>query len=99
MAQIADDQHMSTQSEEAKMAPEIRIRQATKADALAVRRLAALDDSASLKGSVLVAEHAGEMRAAISLDDGRIVANPFAPTAELVEMLRMHRGNVETVAA
>ena len=81
------------------MAPEIRIRQATQSDAFAVRRLAALDDSASLKGSVLVAEHAGELRAAISIDDGRVVANPFAPTAELVDMLRMHRGHLESVAA
>ena len=81
------------------MAPEIRIRQASKADVMAVRRLAALDDSSSLKGRVLVAEQAGELRAAISIDDGRVVANPFAPTAELVDMLRMHRGYVGTVAA
>ena len=81
------------------MAPDIRIRQATKSDVMAVRRLAALDDAASLKGSVLVAEEAGELRAAISVDSGRVVANPFAPTAELVDMLRMHRGYVESVAA
>ena len=81
------------------MAPEIRIRQATKSDVMAVRRLAALDDSASLKGSVMVAEQAGDLRAAISIADGRVVANPFAPTAELVEMLRMHRGYVESFAA
>jgi hypothetical protein len=81
------------------MAPEIRIRQATKSDVMAVRRLAALDDAASLKGSILVAELAGELRAAISVDNGRVVANPFAPTAELVDMLRMHRGYVESVAA
>lgn len=81
------------------MAPEIRIRQATMSDAFDVRRLAALDDSASLKGSVLVAEEQGELRAAISIDDGRVVANPFAPTAELVDMLRMHRGYMESVAA
>ena len=81
------------------MAPEIRIRQATKADVMAVRRLAALDDSASLKGSVLVAEQGGDLRAAISLEDGRVVANPFAPTVELVEMLRMHRGYMESFAA
>ena len=81
------------------MAPEIRIREATSADALAVRRLAALDDRRALRGRALVAEESGEVRAAISLDDGRVVANPFAPTAELVEMLRMHRGHVATIAA
>lgn len=81
------------------MAPEITIRQATSDDAFALRRLAALDDRAALHGEVLMAEQAGEIRAALSLQDGRTVANPFAPTAKLVEMLRMHPALVETVAA
>ena len=81
------------------MAPEITIRQATSADAFALRRLAALDDRPVLHGEVLVAEQAGELRAAISLADGRTVANPFAATAALVEMLRLHRSYAETVAA
>ena len=81
------------------MAPEIRIRQATFADAFEVRRLAALDDSPALRGDVLIAEEAGELRAAISLDNGRVVANPFARTASLVDMLRMTRGHVSRIAA
>lgn len=81
------------------MAPEIRIRQATKADAFALRRLAALDDSRELHGDVLLAEEAGELRAAISLEDGKVVANPFARTADLVDMLRVSRGHVSTIAA
>ena len=81
------------------MAPEISIRQATAEDAFALRRLAALDDSRPLRGTVLIAEEAGEMRAAISVDDGRAIANPFARTAELVDMLRMHREHVDVVAA
>lgn len=81
------------------MAPEITIRQATTADAFELRRLAALDDARALRGDVLLAEEAGEARAAISLEDGRVVANPFARTAELAEMLRMHREHVESFAA
>ena len=81
------------------MAPEITIRQATSADAFALRRLAALDDRRALRGAVLLAEQAGDVRAALSLDDGRAVANPFAPTAALVEMLRMHGKHAEIVAA
>ena len=73
------------------MAPEIKIRQATSADAFALRRLAALDDVKALRGEVLLAEQAGEIRAALSLDEDRSIANPFAPTADLVEILRMHR--------
>ncbi len=90
---------MSTATQEATRAPEITIRQATTADAFALRRLAALDDRAALHGEVLVAEQAGEIRAALSLDNDRAVANPFAPTARLVDMLRVHRTFAETVAA
>lgn len=81
------------------MAPEITIRQATSGDQLALRRLAALDDAAALRGDVLLAEEAGELRAALSMDSGRAVANPFAPTRELVEMLRVQLRHVGTVAA
>ena len=81
------------------MAPEITIRQATTDDAFALRRLAALDDRAALHGQILVAEQAGEIRAALSLDNDRAVANPFAPTAKLVDMLRVHRAFTDTVAA
>ena len=81
------------------MAPEITIRQASSTDAFALRRLAALDDAAALRGEILLAEQGGDLRAALSLENGRAIANPFAPTAELVEMLRMRSRLVETVAA
>ncbi len=81
------------------MAPEITIRQATTGDEFALRRLAALDDSPALHGDVVLAEEAGEIRAALSMQSGRAVANPFAPTAELVEMLRVQLRYVGTVAA
>jgi hypothetical protein len=81
------------------MAPEIKIRQATSNDEFALRRLAALDDRTALRGEILLAEQAGEIRAALSLDSHRVVADPFAATAELVEMLRVHSRFVESVAA
>ena len=81
------------------MAPEITIRQATSADAFPLRRLAALDDSRPLQGDVLVAEEGGELRAALSMANGRTVANPFAPTADLVEILRVQARHVGTIAA
>ena len=81
------------------MAPQITIRQATSDDAFALRRLAALDDRPVLRGDVLVAEQAGDIRAALSLENGRSVANPFAATAELIEMLRMHSRYAQTLAA
>ena len=90
---------MSTRAQEATMAPEITIRQASSTDAFALRRLAALDDAAALRGEVLLAEQSGDIRAALSLENGRAIANPFAPTAELVEMLRTRSRLIETVAA
>ena len=81
------------------MAPTITIRQARTADEFALRRLAALDDAPALTGDALVAEEAGELRAAISLATGRVIANPFAPTADLVSMLQLQRDHVAAVAA
>ena len=81
------------------MAPEITIRQASSTDAFALRRLAALDDAAALRGEILLAEQGGDLRAALSLENGRAIANPFAPTAELIEMLRTRSKLIETVAA
>jgi hypothetical protein len=90
---------MSTAAQEATMAPQITIRQATSDDAFALRRLAALDDRPVLRGDVLVAEQAGDIRAALSLENCRSIANPFAATAELVEMLQMHSRYAKSVAA
>ena len=72
-------------------ATSVSIRRAGPHDAPALYRLAALDSAAPLGGEVLIAEAGGEARAALSLADGRTVADPFAPTAALVELLAMRR--------
>jgi hypothetical protein len=59
-------------------------------DALTLARLAALDSQRPLAGSTVVAERDGRILAAIALDDGRTIADPFAPTADLVALLRLH---------
>jgi hypothetical protein len=66
----------------------LTIRMAVSADAAALGRLAELD-SAPRPGSgpMLVAEVGGELRAALPLDGGRAIADPFRPTAELVAVL------------
>jgi hypothetical protein len=53
-------------------------------------RLAALDCAPRLAGDVLLAEVAGEIRAALELASGRMIADPFRPTAELKDLL-VHR--------
>src|SRR4051794_17347155 len=52
-------------------------------------RLAELDSQRPLTGPALVGEIDGKPAAAISLDDGRVVADPFQQTARLVSLLRM----------
>ena len=62
----------------------------------AVARLAALDSSAASPGPALVAEAAGDARAALFLEDGSAVADPFFPSAHLVDLLRLHANVLAT---
>jgi hypothetical protein len=59
------------------------IRHARPDDAEELVKLAQLDSSRTPTGDVLVAEVAGELWAAISIDDGHSVATPFRPSGEL----------------
>jgi hypothetical protein len=72
------------------------IRRATPADVLALYRLAELDSQPQLRGEALLVEVDGELRAALSLTDGRAIADPFEHTAELVELLRLRAKQTQT---
>ncbi len=72
-------------------ATSVSIRRAGPHDAPALHRLAALDSALPLGGEVLIAEVDGDARAALSLADGRTIADPFARTAALVDLLAMRR--------
>jgi hypothetical protein len=65
----------------------VLIRLAAPADADAIARLAALDSSPVPTGDLLLAEADGALRAALRLDDRAVIADPFARTAGLVELL------------
>jgi hypothetical protein len=70
---------------------EILIRRACADDGPDLVRLAALDSAASLPPApLLVAELDGVLGVALSLRDGSVIADPFRPTAEVVELLRLH---------
>lgn len=58
------------------------------ADARALEELAQLDCARPLHGPHLVAEVGGTLRAAISLTDGVVIADPFHRTTAMVELLR-----------
>jgi hypothetical protein len=66
----------------------ITIRPAASDDAAALRRLAALDSAAPLHGDVLVAVAGGRLVAAVSTAGGRVIADPFLPTADDVRLLQ-----------
>ncbi len=69
----------------------ITIRPAEAGDAAALRRLAALDSAEADFGPTLLAEVDGAPAAAIDLADGRVVADPFRLTADLVALLDLRR--------
>ena len=54
-----------------------------------IRRLAELDSKRMPTGPVLVAEVGGDLVAALSLDGGAVLADPFKPTESVVEVLRL----------
>ncbi|MDX6696971.1 MAG: hypothetical protein QOE65_368 [Solirubrobacteraceae bacterium] len=68
----------------------ITVRRADHRDAAVLRSLAQLDSAEPPAEPVLIAEAGGVARAALSLVDGSSVADPFHPTADLVELLRVH---------
>lgn len=69
-------------------APAVTLRLASPEDDRALERLAQLDSARAPRGPRLVAEVDGQLRAALSLIDGAVVANPFHRTTELVNLLR-----------
>jgi hypothetical protein len=72
------------------------IRPAQDADLASLHDLAELDSAEPLAGPVLVAVVDGAVWAALSLDDGRVIADPFRPSAGAVELLRVRRAQLRS---
>jgi hypothetical protein len=66
----------------------VTLRLSRPADDRALEELAQLDCARPLHGPHLVAEVGGTLRAAISLTDGVVIADPFHRTTAMVELLR-----------
>jgi hypothetical protein len=77
-----------SQKRESEVSEDVSIRPFADRDIDAIRRLAALDSKPVPVGGVLVAEQAGELVAALPLDGGEALADPFRPTAEVVALLQ-----------
>jgi hypothetical protein len=76
------------------LAERVTVRQSSHADGEGIRRLAALDSKDSPQGPVLLAEVDGELVAAVPFDGGAEIADPFRPTADLVNLLRLRATQV-----
>jgi hypothetical protein len=74
----------------------LTVRLATSADRAALERLAALDGAEEAPaGPVLIGSMMARPVAALSLSNGHVVADPFTPTCELVELLRLRARQIQ----
>jgi len=69
---------------------DLKVRTATDDDAPSLLRLARLDSTGRPPyGTILVAEDGGVIVAAMAVEDGATIADPFRSTAPIVAMLRL----------
>jgi hypothetical protein len=73
----------------------VTLKLANAEDQAVVDVIAELDSARTLSGRALIAFVDGWPVAALSLEDGRVVANPFAPTEEAVVLLRLRARQLE----
>jgi hypothetical protein len=71
------------------------IRLATEGDRLSIERLAALDSTEVPIGATLIGELRERPVVAVSLSDGKAVADPFVVTNHILELLRMRAGQLK----
>ena len=71
------------------------IRLAGDADEAALEHIAQLDSARPVGHPALVGEIGGHIAAALDLDTGRAIANPFVPTANLLAHLRVRATSYE----
>jgi hypothetical protein len=70
------------------------IRHATAVDADQLVRVASRDSQRRVQAPALIAEVDGVAHAALEIADGRVIADPFVPTADLVALLRLRAQTV-----
>ena len=76
----------------------LTIRHATSTDFPALERLAALDSHRIPSGELFVGEVDGRLLAAMSIDTGSVIADPFEHTASIVDVLRVQSRAVRPAA-
>ena len=79
--------------------PEITVRLADNTDARALLTLAALDSAQVPAGDLVIAESEGELVAAMPVERGRAIADPFRRTALIVQMLELRAAQIRSRSA
>lgn len=77
----------------------ITIRRSTDGDRHALLRLAELDEQPAPEGAALLGFVDGELRAALPLERGASVADPFHLTRDVVDLLRLRADQESVVRA
>src|SRR3954462_5321123 len=72
----------------------VTVRRSTSSDESALARLAGLDSASPPRGPALIAEADTRVLAALPMVAGRPIADPFEPTAELVQLLELRRSQI-----
>ena len=75
----------------------IILQQATAGHDAALRELSQLDSARTVSRPALTAVVDGKLLAAISLRDGRVVADPFVETQAAVALLRVRASALQTI--
>ena len=75
-------------------AEQVTVRFARPEDAGGVTRLAQLESARTPQGPLLLAEVAGDLVAALPVDGGSALADPFRPTRGYVGLLEVYRRQV-----
>jgi hypothetical protein len=73
----------------------VTLRLGTPADRRPLARLAELDSAAPPEQPVLLAEVDGQLRAALALTGGAVIADPFHPTADLIDLLHARANQLD----
>jgi hypothetical protein len=76
----------------------VLIRRPSAYDAAALERLAQRDSRIVPLGGLLVAEVEGELRAAVALEGGETISDPFHRTQEVVSLLELRRRQLDGAA-
>jgi hypothetical protein len=92
---------MEGRSEDQSMNASITLRQLSGAgrDLQALRELAERDSRPIPEERMIAAEVAGRLLAAIGIDSGEMIADPFSPTVELRSLLELRRAQLRRQTA